>query len=84
MVKLVKSRAEEQFAATQKKDKQAFKGMNKAGPGESKTRGESGGAAPSQRGSRQGSRRESSRQEQKAFAFTPSSPTLVITAAMKP
>ncbi len=30
MVKLVKSRAEEQFAATQKKDKQAFKEMNKA------------------------------------------------------
>jgi len=30
MVESVKSRAEEQFAATQKKDKQAFKEMNKA------------------------------------------------------
>ena len=30
MLKSVKTRAEEQFTATQKKDKQAFKEMNKA------------------------------------------------------
>ena len=86
MLKSVKSRAEEQFAATRKKDKQALKEKEKARQERAEHTARLRALrlakeAVDKKAAEKAGRRESGCQEEKAIAFAQDSPTLIVTAA---